>query len=65
MVENEPETTVPAPTSRLTKPLALVVVVCFSTYTALPSGEPCNMLILIPTKEDRTNTLLLLRITAW
>ena len=60
-----PVTIVPVPISKLTKPLALVLGVWVSTYTAVPVGEPCKMLIFIPTGVEVINALLLLRITAW
>jgi hypothetical protein len=62
---NVPVTAVPVPISKLTNPLALVLGVWVSTYTALPVDEPCKTLIFIPTGVDVTNALLLLRITAW
>ena len=65
MLEKTPLTTVPEPMDTLTKPLALVVGVWVSTYTAVPVAEPFKMLTFMPIAVLLTSASLALRTTAW
>ena len=65
MVAKLPLTTVPPPISSVIKPLALVVTVCVSTYTAAPVALPCRMEICTPTACVATRLLPASRTTAW
>ena len=48
IVAKVPDTGIPPPISTVTNPLAFVVELCVSTYTAVPVAEPCKILIFMP-----------------
>ena len=53
------------PTVSVNSPLALVVTVCLSSYTAVPFSDPCSIDSLTPTSLLLTSLPVASRTTAW